>query len=294
MRANQSDAVISQALCDRLNCSEVISISPIGGGCINEAYRYSTESENFFVKINKDTAVHMFEGEARGLEALYEASCVRVPKVFFCGELPSGGSFLVIEHISLKPAGEFAQRDLGENLAKLHLTPQESRFGFHVDNTIGTTPQINTWTEDWVAFFSRFRLQYQLDLAFQQFGDEGLRKYGNKLLDRLPVYFEGLNIFPSLLHGDLWSGNMAADEKGRAVIYDPAVYFGHHEAELGIMGMFGGFTDDFYNAYHERIPEAEGYKERHELYKLYHYLNHLNLFGNSYYSSCISIMRDLV
>ena len=124
-------------------------------------------------------------------------------------------------------------------------------------------------------------------------GDDLLRDYGHKLLNRLPKYFEGKTVFPSLLHGDLWSGNVATDESGHAVIYDPAAYYGHYEAELGIAGMFGGFSEDFYRAYYEKIPKAEGYKEREGLYKLYHYLNHLNIFGRSYYSSCISIMKSL-
>ncbi|MFT4551538.1 MAG: protein-ribulosamine 3-kinase [Chlamydiales bacterium] len=284
MKANRHDDGIAQALRDRLNCNEVISVSPIGGGCINEAYCYSTDVGSFFVKINKNAAIQMFEGEVRGLKSLYESHSVRVPKVFFCDQLPNGGSFLVLEYIKLGTAREWTQRDLGGGLADQHLCTEESRFGFHVDNTIGSTPQINTWMEEWVSFFARFRLQYQLDLAFIKSGDELMRDCGHRLLDRLPGYFEGQEISPSLLHGDLWSGNMAVDEQGHAVIYDPAVYYGHHEAELGIMGMFGGFTEDFYKAYHEKIPEAEGFKERRELYKLYHYLNHLNIFGSSYYS----------
>lgn len=162
-----------------------------------------------------------------------------------------------------------------------------------MDNTIGTTPQKNPWTEDWVDFFIHQRLEFQLLLAEKRYGDSEIRKKGERFLEKYPSFFEGLEIVSSLLHGDLWSGNTAADLEGNPVVYDPAVYYGHHEADFGILLMFGGFTSDFHTAYRELIPREPGFEERQLGYQLYHYLNHYNLFGSSYRPSCMSILDRL-
>jgi protein-ribulosamine 3-kinase len=291
-KAHDEDVV--KALSEFLGFAEVTSITAISGGCINEAYSCTTDIARFFLKVNQNENVSMFGAEALGLETLYASGSVRVPKPQFYTSLPRGGSLLLMEYIPFGGEKSWSQKRLGENLASLHLQSEEKRFGFFSNNTIGSTPQKNTWSSDWVDFFSLHRLQFQLDLAFKKYGNEDLKELGEKLLKVLPKYFEGLKIFPSLIHGDLWSGNMAVDEAGNPVIFDPAVYYGHHEAELGIMAIFGGFSEEFYSAYHEKIPKERGFGERHELYKLYHYLNHLNIFGSSYFPVCFSIMKSLL
>ena len=115
----------------------------------------------------------------------------------------------------------------------------------------------------------------------------------DRLLDHLEELFNGLEIIPSLLHGDLWGGNTAALEEGIPVVYDPACYYGHHEADLSMMNMFGGFSSYFYGAYHEVIPKSPGFEPRNHLYQLYHYLNHYLLFGASYRGSCVRILNEL-
>jgi len=146
-----------------------------------------------------------------------------------------------------------------------------------------------------VDFFTRHRLQYQLDIAKIKYpSDINLHEAGARLLKILPSFFEGVTITPSLLHGDLWTGNFATSEDGKPIIYDPATYWGHSEAELGIMKMFGGFSYSVFEEYHKIIPKAPGFEERQALYTLYHYLNHLNLFGASYSTSALSIMKQLL
>lgn len=156
-----------------------------------------------------------------------------------------------------------------------------------MDNTIGGTPQPNGWLSDWVEFFRERRLRHQLELA----GDEKLMQLGNKLMDNLECFFEGVIVRPSVLHGDLWSGNIASVE-GLPSIFDPAVYYGHHEAEFG-MSWCAGLSGSFWKAYHDVIPRAPGFEERKKIYMLYHYLNHYNLFGFGYYGECESLLNQL-
>lgn len=239
----------------------------------------------------------MFEGEAKGLQALAEPGAIRVPKVYHSGLLPEGGrsgSFIVMEALDLK--GRASQADLGHRLALMHKAVPKSdemaasgKFGFAVENTIGGTPQPNGWMDNWVDFFRERRLRHQLQLA----GDATLSQYGEKLLPRLEHFFKGAGeIQPSILHGDLWSGNVAACD-GEPVIFDPACYYGHHEAEWG-MSWCAGFGSEFWRAYHDVIPKAPGWDDRHQLYTLYHILNHYNMFGDSYYGQARRIMQNLV
>jgi protein-ribulosamine 3-kinase len=162
------------------------------------------------------------------------------------------------------------------------------RFGFAVDNTIGGTPQPNTWSDDWVEFFRERRLRHQLKLA----GDSKLTKLAEPVLNGMGAFFEGLHIRPSVLHGDLWSGNIAWVGK-EPCIFDPATYYGHHEAEFG-MSWCAGFGGKFWEGYHSVVPrDTPGWDERHDLYTLYHYLNHLNLFGTGYARQCEAILQRL-
>ncbi|XP_027108236.1 protein-ribulosamine 3-kinase, chloroplastic-like isoform X2 [Coffea arabica] len=297
--------------------NEITRISPVGGGCINLASRYDTDAGSFFVKTNRPRPIYrdrcgtfqaatvtatttlnhwsiepsMFEGEALGLNAMYETRTVRVPKPFKVGPLPTGGSYIIMEFIEFG-ASRSNRSVLGRKLAEMHKTGKsENGFGFHVDNTIGSTPQINTWTSDWVEFYAEHRLGYQLKLARQQYGDSTIYERGLRLAKNIRPLFEGVAIEPCLLHGDLWSGNITSDRNGEPVILDPACYYGHCEAEFG-MSWCAGFGGSFYNAYFEVMPKQPGFEKRRELYLLYHYLNHYNLFGSGYRSSAMSIIDD--
>ena len=176
-------------------------------------------------------------------------------------------------------------------MADLHLAPGPDQFGFEINNTIGSTFQDNTWCSDWVEFLRR-RLSYQFELAVKNYPK--LRKPAQDLLDSLDTYFEGLEIRPSLQHGDLWSGNWSVDEKGNPVIIDPAPFYGHDEYDLGIMKMFGGFDSNCYNAYYAKIPKQPGHEKRVDIYQLYHTVNHLNMFGSSYLSQSLSLLASIL
>ncbi|KAL5132934.1 Protein-ribulosamine 3-kinase, chloroplastic [Glycine soja] len=171
--------------------TEITKISPVGGGCINLASRYDTDAGSFFVKTNRSIGPSMFEAEALGLGAMYETGTIRVPKPYKVGPLPTGGSFIIMEFIQFGASRGY-QSDLGRKLAEMHKAGKSSKgFGFDVDNTIGSTPQVNTWSSDWVQFYGEHRLGYQLKLALDQYGDRTIYDKGNFVL--LLLFFLPVN-----------------------------------------------------------------------------------------------------
>ncbi|HSB47993.1 MAG TPA: fructosamine kinase family protein [Burkholderiales bacterium] len=252
----------------------------IGGGCINECYVVRGGGRAWFVKVNVASRADMFAAEADGLAEMARAATVRVPCPL-CHGAEESASWLVLEHLELRPGDDRSMRVLGRNLARLHRVTGP-RYGWHRDNTIGATPQLNTGSGDWTAFWRSRRLGFQLELAQSRGHGGRLIDSGERLLEALPAFFRGYTPPPSLLHGDLWSGNAGQTPDGEPVIYDPAVYYGDREADLAMTELFGGFLRSFYDAYRTEFPLDAGYETRRHLYNLYHVLNHLNLFGGGY------------
>ena len=248
-----------------------------GGGCINAAFVIEDGGRRYFVKLNDADRLDMFVAEAEGLEELAASRTLRVPAPI-CWGVADDRSYIVLEYLDL--SGHGAQEALGRNLAAMHRTVRDS-YGWHRDNTIGSTPQPNDWTDDWMEFMCERRLGHQLDLVLQR-GAPRMKERGSELLDRMPDLFSGYTPVASLLHGDLWSGNYAVTRGGEPVIFDPAVYFGDREADIAMTELFGGFERGFYAAYNEAWPLDAGYKVRKVLYNLYHVLNHYNMFGGGY------------
>jgi len=256
------------------------SRAAVGGGCINECHVVRGRGRPFFVKLNSPDKADMFAAEAAGLEEIGRSGTVRVPQPVCRGASPAA-SWIVLEHLELRPVDAQAMRALGRNLARLHRVTRD-RYGWDRDNTIGSTPQPNNPVDGWIAFWRERRLGYQLRLAAANGHDGRLTASGKRLLEKLPAFFSGYNPPPSLLHGDLWSGNAAMERGGDPVIFDPAVYYGDREADLAMTELFGGFSRSFYDAYRSEYPLDAGYATRKQLYNLYHVLNHLNLFGGGY------------
>jgi fructosamine-3-kinase len=265
---------------------------PVGGGCINSAYRLEGDNQSYFVKLNRADLLPMFAAEAEGLREIVETNTVRAPRPLSCGT--SGGqAWLVMEHLVLRPGRGDCDRLLGQRLAALHKIEQPY-FGWHCNNTIGSTPQPNEQETDWVSFWAGQRLGFQLQLAKSNGYGGRLQRQGEKLLERLPVFFSDYQPRPSLLHGDLWGGNYSADDTGQPVIYDPACYYGDREADMAMTELFGGFGRDFYAAYRDAWPLDVGYPSRKILYNLYHIINHLNLFGGGYLSQAEDMIAQLL
>jgi len=267
---------------------------PLGGGCISRSeVMEGDDGLRFFVKLNSSSLSYMFDVEAEGLRALMAARALRIP-VPICTGVWQDTAYLVLEFIDLAgAAGTETHSALGRGLATLHRATSD-RFGWHLDNTIGSTPQINSWCDHWIDFYREMRLGPQLRLAYDNGIGRQTLSAGENLLQRLGEFFTGYIPIPSLLHGDLWAGNFAADTAGEPVIFDPAPYFGDREADLAITELFGGFGKVFYEAYNADWPLDDGYETRKKLYNLYHVLNHFNLFGGGYSIRARSMIHDLL
>ncbi|XP_031551452.1 ketosamine-3-kinase-like isoform X2 [Actinia tenebrosa] len=300
-----SNEILEKLLKQELNTKTLEYTGHFGGGCINEGQSFKTDTGVVFVKTNKHTGSRvMFEGELNSLEALMKTNTVRVPRPVKVLDYPEGnGSMLVMEHLDLRGLKNPGfQAALGQQLARLHLHNIEklnkgdsdavSKFGFTGATCCGYISLTNEWKDDWMDFYVNQRLENRIQMVLKENQDRELQDFWAKLKTKIPEYFTGLEIKPSLLHGDLWGGNVGEIDSG-PVIFDPASFYGHHEFELAIAGMFGGFSTEFYNAYHQLIPKAPGFEERQKLYQLFHYINHWNHFGSSYRPAAISIMKSL-
>ncbi len=232
----------------------------------------------------------MFAAEAAGLREILDSGSVTAPRPICHGSL-EGRAFLVLEYVPFGPGN--APDLLGRQLAQMHRHSWGS-YGWWRDNTIGSTPQINTPCSDWVEFWRERRLGYQLRLAGEGGYRGNLQRNGERLLELFPALFSGYTPAISLLHGDLWSGNAGVAAAGHTVIFDPAVYYGDREADIAMTELFGGFPARFYSAYVEQWPLDDGYLVRRDLYNLYHVLNHLNLFGGGYLRQAEQMLERLL
>lgn len=273
--------------CQKKGHGKVISSTTLGGGCINNGSRLKTTSGNtFFLKTNTNSPSDMFIREAEGLEALSVPGGPRAPKVFL-----SGPDFLLIEDLAPSSRAADYWSVFGRQLAVLH-NNTNPKFGFDHDNYIGSTPQINIWTDDGHDFFGEHRLLYQTQRAEMRglLGEKEMRQIEN-LVNRLVELIPGQPA--SLIHGDLWSGNAMTDDAGQPAIIDPAAHYGWAEADLAMTSLFGSFPDVFYHAYTEVRKLDNGYRERFQIYNLYHLLNHLNLFGTGYLGQVRSTLNSV-
>ena len=268
------------------NWGSVVDVESVHGGSFNSVYLLETElGPKSVLKTNSKCPEHMFARESEGLYALAAVSGgLKVPQVY-----QYGVDWILMEYIPhSSPASKYWSL-LGEGLAQIHLTV-EARFGFPEDNFIGSTVQVNPWTEDGHGFFAEHRLIFQGDMACAQ---GLLSKEDYKLLNRIAYRLN--DIVPSqpasLIHGDLWSGNVIVGPGGIPAIVDPATHFGWAEADLAMTSLFGQFDSEAYIAYERIRPLIPGYRDRIDVYNLYHLLNHLNIFGKSYLSRVQTLLR---
>ena len=282
-------AAILQGLFDAGHGAVDSSTRSVGGGCIHQAYRLGTEPA-CFVKVNDASSAEMFTAESTGLEAMAASGTVRVPRPLLHG-IVDGESYLVMEHLKLSSGTPEAWHRMGEQLAAMHrcLSPI-GKFGWTADNFIGATPQANAWAASWLDFWREQRLGAQLRMA----GYRGMTFPGaDRLLENMDILFRDHHPEPSLLHGDLWSGNAGFTETGEPVLYDPACYYGDRECDLAFTELFGGFPRAFYEAYDATWPRDPGWRARRDFYNLYHVLNHANLFGGGYISQAREMIQTL-
>ena len=274
------------------NNFDIKAFSYVGGGCISQTMRLQTTYGNLFLKYNNSVEPEFFSREAECLRELKKNSAGKlvIPEVIAYGNVGEMPGFILIEFLE---AGNTKGQDakLGAGLAGLHQTKTDNQFGFTHDNYCGSTPQKNNWTDNWIDFFTNNRLLYLISLIEARQSLPGRSAY-DKLITKLPDLLV-TSSFPSLIHGDLWSGNYLYTINGPALI-DPASYYADREMELSIMKMFGGFSAVTWDSYNEAFPLEYGWKNRVDIYQIYHYLNHFYLFGGSYGHQALRIAQRFV
>jgi fructosamine-3-kinase len=281
------ETFVTQALAElHLPMEKGISLSRCAGGDINDAFVCRTGSLSYFVKVHSGSKA-MFTEEMNALIQLSETGLLTVPEPLgvYQGEYQS---CLVMSFIAMKPLSEEGYFVAGQHLARCH-EQTEARYGWPSNNFIGTTRQVNHWTGNWFEFFIEHRLQQQIDLL----GDKEIASYRPRL-DSLQVRFQDYQPPPSLLHGDLWSGNLAATDEGAPIFFDPASYYGDRETDLAMTELFGRFPSAFYRGYEAVWPMDSGYTLRKPIYQLYHILNHANLFGGGYVAQSRRMLSQLL
>ena len=269
---------------------EITNTRSVGGGCINQGYKISSSDRNYFVKLNQASQVEMFAAEASGLKQMYATQTITVPKPV-CWGIANNSCYIVLEWLNLDGSSSQAWTEMGTQLAQMHKIGTADKFGWERNNTIGSTPQINDWMDNWANFFAEKRIGYQLKLAKRKGGSfpdttkvvEAIR---GKLSNRKPE--------ASLVHGDLWSGNAAVTRTGKPVILDPATYYGDREVDIAMTELFGGFPAPFYRGYNQAWQLDQEYQKRKTIYNLYHILNHFNLFGGGYGSQAKRMIEQIV
>ena len=263
---------------------------PINGGCINQNYAISNSKITYFVKLNQPSQQSMFTAEMLSLQQIYNTKTIRVPKPI-CWGITKTSSYIVLEWLNLTNGNHQSWSEMGRKLAAMHKITTKQGFGWNTNNTIGSTPQINNFHASWPEFYTQNRLNHQLQLA---------KKRGQnfphtaKLLAAIPQLFTDYQTQPSLVHGDLWRGNVGFTNENEPVIFDPATYFGDREVDIAMTELFAGFPSAFYQSYQEVFPLDQGYETRKTLYNLYHILNHFNLFGSSYSSQVNQMIEKIL
>ena len=262
----------------------------VSGGCINQGYQLIGRDRSYFVKLNQASQVEMFRAEALGLTQMYDTKTIGLPKPI-CFGVAKNSSYIVLEWLDLGRGNSNSWLEMGRQLAQMHQQGTVDRFGWEINNTIGSTPQINTWMENWADFFAEQRIGYQLRLAQRKGGNfpdtnQVVAAVRARLADRKPE--------ASIVHGDLWSGNANITVDGQPTIFDPATYYGDREVDLAMTELFGGFPPAFYQGYNQQWQLDSGYQQRKTLYNLYHILNHFNLFGGGYGNQAKRMIQQII
>jgi len=264
---------------------EQVEINAVSGGDIHQSFHIKVNSDHhdLFIKANLARHANILRSEYNSLEYLQSAQLNNYPKPILFKEM-NGYAFLIMHHHSLTSLDAQQSTQLGIDLSTQHQISND-RFGWYEDNYIGLTPQYNSWDKSWIGFFRDQRLLPQLKMAV----DNGLSTKSKRLVEtvmkELSDYIDEPGIKPALVHGDLWSGNVAYDYKrNKPLFFDPAPYFGDPEVDIAMTELFAGFHGNFYQSYEKATPLNIGCSQRKRVYNLYHALNHVNLFGTMYES----------
>lgn len=273
-----------------LHQKEIQKLSSVGGGSINDAFRYSIDDVDYFIKFNNEVD-GIIEKEVEGLKAIAKLNCIATPEVISFDKIDNY-EVLVLPFVKAGLKTVNAWENFGKQLAEMHFKPAPY-YGWHQSNFIGSLPQANEPASDFIDFFINQRLKPQIELAekrqyFSSSEVNQFEKLFNKLNEIIP------DTKPSLMHGDLWSGNFMIGEKDTPYLIDPSIHYNFRETDIAFTHLFGGFDSTFYEAYNFHFPLEPESQDRISLYNIYPLLVHLNLFGRGYYDSVMSNLNRYV
>ncbi|MBF4384584.1 fructosamine kinase family protein [Vibrio anguillarum] len=284
-----------QTLIQQLSDTLMFEFNPVekekvSGGDISDCYMISDGEQRYFVKVNTRDFLAKFEIEGENLRSLRETSTVQVPELVMIGT-SKNHAFIVLNYLPTKPLDNATNSyEFGVQLAKLHQWGEQKEYGFDADNYIGSTLQPNPWDKKWGRFFAEQRIGWQLQLL----REKGIELFNiSELVDVVQSRLANHNPRPSLLHGDLWHGNVANSVFG-PICYDPACYWGDRECDIAMTELFEGFQPEFYQGYESILPLSLDYVERKNIYNLYHVLNHYNQFGGHYLVEAESLIKKIL
>lgn len=284
-----------QTLIQQLSDTLMFEFNPVekekvSGGDISDCYMISDDEQRYFVKVNTRDFLAKFEIEGENLRSLRETSTVQVPELVMIGT-SKNHAFIVLNYLPTKPLDNATNSyEFGVQLAKLHQWGEQKEYGFDADNYIGSTLQPNPWDKKWGRFFAEQRIGWQLQLL----REKGIELFNiSELVDVVQSRLANHSPRPSLLHGDLWHGNVANSVFG-PICYDPACYWGDRECDIAMTELFEGFQPEFYQGYESILPLSLDYVERKNIYNLYHVLNHYNQFGGHYLVEAESLIKKIL
>ena len=282
---SQSKGQLSTAVINEVNC--------LASGSMNKTWQLKLNTgEKLFAKTTSNKNFSKLICEANGLESLkkfHDPNLIDIPQALALNRI-GNQAILILPWLNF---GKGDQRILGRGLASLHKASSNqspTQFGWNVDGFIGDGPQKGGWRKSWGKCFTSLRLLPQLEIA---------SKWGinmddwKELIQQLENFLDKHNPSPSLVHGDLWSGNFVIQENGKAAIFDPAAYWSDREVDLAMSKLFGGFSNEFYSGYEDEWPLPSSASTRVEIYNLYHILNHANIFGGSYKDQCLTSLKKV-
>ena len=279
-------------ICDELGESYPKKVEQVHGGDIHSSWRIEFANKKLFLKRNdRNKKFLKFENYClRNLRKYTNKKNLIVPQVI-AYKNSNNIEILLSEWIDMQ---NFDQKKLGKGLAEMHLNANKSNpkiYGFPVEGFIGLTEQKKGWENDWADCFLKLRVTPQLSLLNSNiFDKKTIKKVEDKIKSEL------INHIPinTLVHGDLWSGNMGIEQSGKGVIFDPASWWADNEVDIAMTKLFGGFRKEFYEEYFKVLPAKKGFEKRIIIYNFYHILNHANMFGGGYFNQAKDYVKAIL
>ena len=279
-------------ICNKLGESAPKSIKQVFGGDIHTSWQIEFKNAKFFLKRNeRDKKLLKFEESClNNLQKFINYENLIIPKVISYIEIDNV-ELLLMEWIDMKNSD---QKKLGKGLGEMHIQSNESNpksFGYHTQGYIGTTNQMRGWENNWIECFINLRIEPQLATLENFFSEIEIK---NKIKSKIKSELNDYKPFNSLIHGDLWSGNIGVNNMNKGVIFDPACWWADSEVDIAMTRLFGNFRREFYENYHKIVPLKKGFERRTIIYNFYHVLNHANMFGRSYWNQVEDYIKKIM